>query len=262
MPVDIAAIRKRLSTEGTLEGRIDRAFDMARAFGFEALIYDYTPVPYDIDGSMIIPSLLKLRNVPEDMHEYWCGRGYFRHDPVQMQALRTSTPFFWNYDRTADTAIRRFLGDDSQPVESYLRDRGLTSGVTVPVHLPRGDYATVTGVRFGAGRDFQRTAEESLAEFGLLAHVFHEAAYPAFEPAARTGALPRLTDRERECLRHSADGLSAKEISRIIDRSVPTVVMHINSAIRKLGARNRTQAVVRATHYRLLGERHPITSDS
>jgi LuxR family transcriptional regulator len=254
MPVDIAAIRKRLSSEPTLESRIDSAFELMKGFGFDALIYDYTPIPYDVDGSLIIPSLLKLRNVPEDMHEYWCGRGYFRFDPVQLLALRTSTPFFWDYDRQTDSAIRRYLCDDSQPVESYLRDRGLTSGVTVPVHLSRGDYATVTGVRFGAERDFQRAAEASLAEFGLIAHVFHETAYSSFDTSTRTGAIPRLTDRERECLRHSAEGLSAKEISRIIDRSVPTVVMHINSAIRKLGARNRTQAVVRATHYRLLEE--------
>ncbi|WP_370674077.1 autoinducer binding domain-containing protein [Pleomorphomonas sp. PLEO] len=256
MPVDIAAIKERLATETNLEGCIDQAFDMMKGFGFDALIYDYTPVPYDVDGSMNIPSVLKLRNVPEDMHEYWCGRGYFRFDPVQQLALRTSTPFFWNYDRDANTAIRKYLCDDSRPVESYLRDRGLTSGVTVPVHLPRGDYATVTGVSFGAGTDFQRTAEGALADFGLLAHLFHETAYSAFDAPARIGAMPRLTDRERECLRHSAEGLSAKEISRIIDRSVPTVVMHLNSAIRKLGARNRTQAVVRAIHYRLLDERH------
>jgi LuxR family transcriptional regulator len=91
-----------------------------------------------------------------------------------------------------------------------------------------------------------------LADFGLLAHVFHETAYPLFDRDARVSTKMRLTERERECLRYSAKGLSAKEISRIIDRSVPTVVMHLNAAAKKLGAKNRTQAVVRATHYRLL----------
>jgi LuxR family transcriptional regulator len=91
-----------------------------------------------------------------------------------------------------------------------------------------------------------------MAEFSLLAHVFHEAAFDAFDKTAKTGIRTHLTERERECLRHSADGLSAKEISRIIGRSVPTVVMHLNAAGKKLGAKNRTQAVVRATHYRLL----------
>lgn len=76
MLVDIAAIRERLTTETGLDGCIDQAFDLVKGFGFDALIYDYTPVPYDVDGTMNIPSVLKLRNVPEDMHEYWCGRGY------------------------------------------------------------------------------------------------------------------------------------------------------------------------------------------
>jgi LuxR family transcriptional regulator len=35
-------------------------------------------------------------------------------------------------------------------------------------------------------------------------------------------------------------------------RSEPTVVFHLNAAARKLGARNRFQAIARAAHYRLL----------
>jgi LuxR family transcriptional regulator len=125
-------------------------------------------------------------------------------------------------------------------------------GVTVPVHMPQGDYATVTGVRNGAQRDFSEEAMRVLADFSLLAQVFHEAAYELFDNTVLNASGIRLTERERECLAYSSNGLSAKEISRVIDRSVPTVVMHLNAAARKLGARNRTQAVVRATQCRLL----------
>ncbi|MDX3926062.1 MAG: LuxR family transcriptional regulator [Shinella sp.] len=250
----IGSIRSRFTVEQTLDGRIDRAFDAVKDFGFDALIYDYTPVPYDLTGELIIPSLLKLRNISDDMYEYWCDREYFRIDPVQQMALRTTTPFFWNYDARAGTAINRFLDEKSAPVSRYLRERDMSCGVTVPVHLPRGDYATVTGVRFGSGRDFQREAERYMADFGLVAHIFHECAFAVFDASAKTAGRIRLSQRERECLRYSAEGLSAKEISRVIDRSVPTVVMHLNSAAKKLGARNRTQAVVRATHYRLLDD--------
>ena len=104
---DIAEIRQRFSSEPTLDGRIDQAFVAMKRLGFDALIYDYTPVPYDLAGDLMIPSLLKLRNISEDMHEYWCERGYFRIDPVQQLALRTTTPFFWNYDRDAGTLINR-----------------------------------------------------------------------------------------------------------------------------------------------------------
>lgn len=249
---EIGAIRRQFTAHATLDGRIDQAFEAMQRLGFEALIYDYTPVPYDLDGEIMVPSFLKLRNISDDMLEYWFDRGYFRIDPVQQVALRSSAPFFWNYNAGADTAINRYLGESTEPVARYLNERDMSTGVTVPVHMPRGDYATVTGIRFGANKDFERNALRSIADFGLLAHVFHETAYMLFDSSARSVGKMRLTERERECLRYSAEGLSAKEISRIIDRSVPTVVMHLNAAAKKLGAKNRTQAVVRATHYRLL----------
>lgn len=251
----IGTIRRQFIAHQTLDGRIDHVFEAMKAIGFEALIYDYTPVPYDLDGRIMIPSLLKLRNISDDMHEYWFDRGYFRIDPVQQVALRTSSPFFWNYDANADTLIKRFMSEDTAPVARYLSERDMSTGVTVPVHMPRGDYATVTGIRFGGNKEFERDALRYIADFNLLAHVFHETAYSLFDAAAFSVGKVRLTERERECLRHSAEGYSAKEISRIIDRSVPTVVMHLNAAAKKLGAKNRTQAVVRATHYRLLDER-------
>ena len=251
---EIGSIRRQFTEHQTLDGRIDQIFEAMKGLGFEALIYDYTPVPYDLNGDVMIPSLLKLRNISDDMHEYWFDRGYFRIDPVQQVALRTSTPFFWNYDADADTLIRRFMTEDTAPVARYLSERDMSTGVTVPVHMPRGDYATITGVRFGGDKEFERDALRYIADFNLLAHVFHETAYSLFDAdALRVGTL-RLTERERECLRYSAEGYSAKEISRIIDRSVPTVVMHLNAAAKKLGAKNRTQAVVRAAHYRLLDE--------
>lgn len=248
----IGTIRRQFTAHKTLDGRIDHIFERMKAIGFEALIYDYSPVPYDLDGKIMIPSLLKLRNISDDMYEYWFDRGYFRIDPVQQVALRTSAPFFWNYDPDADTLIKRFMSEATVPVARYLSERDMSTGVTVPVHMPRGDYATVTGIRFGANKEFERDALRYIADFNLLAHVFHETAYSLFDTAALSVGKIRLTERERECLRYSAEGYSAKEISRIIDRSVPTVVMHLNAAAKKLGAKNRTQAVVRATHYRLL----------
>ncbi|MCL6708774.1 LuxR family transcriptional regulator [Pseudomonas sp. R2.Fl] len=250
--LEINTISDRLSRRETLDDRIDEAFSAMRSMGFEALIYDYTPTPCGLSGEVEIPTLLKLRNVAGDMYDYWCNREYFRIDPVQRLAVRTSVPFFWNYDPDVETRISRFLTDETKPVSDFLREHDMLAGVTVPVHMPRGDYATITGVRYGTRRDFRRDAMRVLADFSLLAQIFHEAAYELFDDTVLNVSGVRLTERERECLSHSARGLSAKEISRIIDRSVPTVVMHLNSATRKLGAKNRTQAVVRATQYRLL----------
>jgi LuxR family transcriptional regulator len=53
-------------------------------------------------------------------------------------------------------------------------------------------------------------------------------------------------------LKLCAQGLTAKQIAFRLDRSPATVMLHLKSATRKLGARNRVQAVARAAHYRLL----------
>ncbi|QPC88098.1 LuxR family transcriptional regulator [Mesorhizobium sp. NBSH29] len=251
MMESIDTIRDCFAGQETLDACVDQAFSLLGALGFEGLVYDYTPVPFDLDGSIMVPSLLTSRNMADDMNEYWCERGYGRIDPIQKAAARTSVPFFWKFDKSADTQIREFLTEDSEPVVHYMRQRDRTNGVTIPIHLPGGGYATLNGIGFRREVEFARDARH-MADFGFLAHIFHECAFEHFDQSALRPNVTPLTERERECLRFSSHGLSAKEISRIIDRSVPTVVMHLAAATRKLGAKNRTQAVVRATHYRML----------
>ncbi|MDQ0346094.1 helix-turn-helix transcriptional regulator [Ancylobacter vacuolatus] len=252
MGADIGMIEQRLDAATTLGAQVDLLFEAMHGFGFDALIYDYTPARFDLDGAQMMPSVLELRNVDESMRDYWFGQGYFRLDPVQKVALGTTRPFVWNYDARAETLIRAFMNEDSAPVADFLAARGMSAGVTVPVHMPGGDYATITGIRCGDRGFAEREAKQCLGEFGLLAHLFQHAAHGALREDRRLDGIPRLTARERECLRHAAEGLSAKEISRALGRSVPTVVMHLNAAMRKLQAKNRTQAAVRAARLRLL----------
>jgi len=248
----IETIRHQFARHQTLEGRIDHAFEAMKKLGFGAMIYDYTPVPMDPNGHIAIPSLMKLRNIASGMHEYWCDRGYFLIDPVQLLAARTSVPFFWNYEPGADTRIRHFVTSETEPVARYLLDHDMPAGVTVPIHMPHGGYATVTGTL--APGATAREALHNIADFGLLAQVFHEAAYQAYAGMVPGLAPVHLTARERQCLRYCADGYSAKEISRLIGRSIPTVVLHLSTATKKLGARNRTQAAAMAIRHGLLGE--------
>jgi DNA-binding NarL/FixJ family response regulator len=55
--------------------------------------------------------------------------------------------------------------------------------------------------------------------------------------------LQRLTEREREVLAKVLEGLTNKEIARDLNISEITVKLHARSIYRKLGARNRAQAV-------------------
>ncbi|WP_438293257.1 response regulator [Streptomyces sp. HUAS TT7] len=65
-------------------------------------------------------------------------------------------------------------------------------------------------------------------------------------PLDSAEALPRaaLTDREEEVLRSMATGLSNPEIARSLTVSLETVKTHVGNVLTKLGAQNRTHAVV------------------
>ncbi len=237
----------------TLDGAIDIALSQVNELGFSTLIYDYSPVATALNGELITPSYVNMRNVPDDMVDLWCHGGFYQRDPVQQMALASAKPFIWSYRRNKNsTALADCLTEKHQPVASYLHDADLISGVTVPIQRTRGDFATCTAIWHGARTTFEKDARQNLSIFALIGHVFHEHAYTLFSKQQRRGNYVHLTPREQECLRYSADGLTAKEIAYRLDRSVPTITQHLQTAANKLGARNRVHAVTLAHHYRLL----------
>jgi DNA-binding CsgD family transcriptional regulator len=54
---------------------------------------------------------------------------------------------------------------------------------------------------------------------------------------------PELSEKEAECIRLSAEGLSVAEIAEEISRGIDTVKTHLKSAYRKLGVHNIKQAL-------------------
>lgn len=74
---------------------------------------------------------------------------------------------------------------------------------------------------------------------GILPHL------PFFTPGT-TSPLDRLTTREREVYSHVAAGRSNAEIARACYLSEKTVKFHVSNILRKLGVKNRLQAVAHA----------------
>jgi two-component system, NarL family, nitrate/nitrite response regulator NarL len=82
----------------------------------------------------------------------------------------------------------------------------------------------------------------------VLTHLSGLAAAPAVSPPLLAG---RLSDREREIIKHLARGASNKQIARSLSLSEHTVRSHITSILQKLNAENRVQAAAYALQHGL-----------
>lgn len=74
----------------------------------------------------------------------------------------------------------------------------------------------------------------------------------AVNAAAELAGADELTDRELQVLRLVAGGSSNREISEALHISQSTVATHVRNIFRKIGARNRTEAVENARRAALL----------
>ena len=69
-------------------------------------------------------------------------------------------------------------------------------------------------------------------------------ARPPFDPVA--AARLDITDRQAEVLRLVLQGLSNKQICRVLDLAEPTVKVHVSALLRALDVKSRTQLVLAA----------------
>ena len=165
--------------------------------------------------------------------DYREDRERYQADPVRRALRRDFSPIDWR-----DLAPgRRF--DTGQPaIWGQLHDHGVRAAVSVPLHeAGTGGHGTLSFIGFGAEREFDDWLHGLKSRLVGLAYLFHQGVQDE---------RPLLSPRECECLGLTAAGLSAKEIARKLSLSPRTVELHIAGAIRRLGARNRVDAVARA----------------
>ena len=159
------------------------------------------------------------------------------------------------------------LPGELQGLDVARRIRADGDGARILILTGRSDEQTVfESIRAGADGFLEKTAGVRFIADALLRvasgeRVFtHEQERIAVEELGRlarqareaSGVRATLTDRETEILELLAVGLTVKQVATRLRLSPRTVETHVSKLYRKLGARNRVQAVSKAASLGLI----------
>jgi len=189
-----------------------------------------------------------------ELVDQWLQQKLHLVSPIAAVCRMSTQPFAWNAGTVAE-AIMKAPGraDIRWPLTP---EDGFYGGITVPIHMPRARTGSVSWYSRDPGVDVFAVLATDGDLLRLAAQRFMDMVYAArAERESCRDAPLELSERELECLSWAALGRTDAEIGSVIYRSPATARFHIDNAVRKLGARNRTQAVAIAAQRGLI---HPL----
>lgn len=223
-----------------LVGTVTNQDDLADAMGLITadLGFQYFALAHHVDLALTGATAIRLHNYPTQWADYYEANGLGVNDPVHRASHKTSIGFRWS----RIPALVPLTSRDWRMLDRG-RAEGIGDGFTVPANVP--------GEAFGScsfANDEDRPVEDANLPLAQLVGDF------AFEAARRLWHVrdlpmlesPRLTDRQRDCVRWLARGKSDWEISEILDLSEETVTKHLKLARERYGVEKRTSLAIRA----------------
>jgi LuxR family transcriptional regulator, quorum-sensing system regulator BjaR1 len=205
-------------------------------FGFERLIFTGL-VP---SRGQSFNELVLAARLPLEFLKIYAENDYIHLDPIARLARQSVNPFEWegaNYFRTKDFRVAEIM--------KQAADFRIARGFIVPIRGPAGYEACVSM----SGVDIDLPAHVRPAIHLMVLYAFNRVCSLVAAPQKKKSSL---TEREREVLTWAAMGKSAWEIGEILHISKRTVNAYTQSAVHKLGAANRTQAVAVAIRDHLI----------
>lgn len=148
-------------------------------------------------------------------------------------------------------SLTRYLENGDEADNPELGKFLLARGYNAFVHLPaRSSIGRVGMISFAGQRDDVGIGEMMQLNF-VAEHAFERLIRIVGDVDARENPL---SEREIECLKAAARGLSVAETSEGVGITTHTVNYHLANAQKKLEARNKLQAVVNAIQHGWLGK--------
>lgn len=221
-------------SETSTESQLGEALTIvARELGFT-----YFALTHHVDIRRAAQPAIRLHNYPGEWVEYYDDNSLGVSDPVHRACHMTSVGFAWS-------EIPQMIVLTPRDHEILMRGeaQGIGDGFTIPANVPGESNGSCS---------FANPRGTPMREDDLpLAHLVGAFAFEAARRLWRVRApavelLPRLTERQRECILWVARGKSDWEISRILGIQHETVVRHLKQARERYGVGKRTMLAVQA----------------
>lgn len=177
--------------------------------------------------------LIRLDNYPCAWEEELISRHDVAADPVHVASLRTNAGFGW--DELGELLP---LSSSQRRILERSKHHGLGPGFTVPANVP-GEPSGSCSFAVGHGRPLPASRLTSAELIGV--HAFRAARRIYGFGTAEAG--PRLSRRERQCVRLVAAGKTDWEIAVILGISIETVHQYVKRARAAYDVVSRAQLV-------------------
>jgi LuxR family transcriptional regulator, quorum-sensing system regulator CciR len=200
--------------------------------------FTYFALTHHVDIRRAPQPAIRLHNYPDDWVAYYDDNSLGVSDPVHRASHLTSVGFAWS-------EIPKMIALTPRDHEMLIRGeaKGIGDGFTIPANVPGETHGSCS---FANPRG-TAIREEDLPLAQLVGAFAFEAARRLWRVrSCDAAALPKLTDRQRECIMWVARGKSDWEISRILGIQHETVIRHLKQARERYGVAKRTMLAVHA----------------
>ena len=212
---------------------------LGRKHGFDHTLFAVVPRP----GMRFTDAYLHSDYSPA-WREAYNERSLFYVDPTVAHCLTRTSPLIWTPALFAGRSQREFYEE--------ARSHGLSTGVALPIHGPKQEVGMVCFVCGEQSIDeTERLIASQLPMLTLVRDVAFDTAQ-RFMTGHTESLVPKLTPREHECLKWTAQGKSTWEIAKIFGCSEATVNFHMTNIRTKFGVSSRSAAAVKATRMGLI----------
>ncbi|MGE3142506.1 MAG: LuxR C-terminal-related transcriptional regulator, partial [Hyphomonadaceae bacterium] len=173
--------------------------------------------------------------------------------PLYVRCRLEHVPFVADLQSRVGRNAQSVTHEERQFNESVIA-LGHSTLIAVPIHLPKSQVALLLWVGARPISELRLLLDHVGPDLLAAGHYFMRAFARQHGQNGRTmEELSRLTPREWDCLRMTAQGYREAEVAKLEGIGATTVRYHLDNAVKKLGVANRTQAIARAVQLGMLG---------